>query len=77
MIHKIIFKLDSLFPKVNFDISEVQFGESLLYQIEVDDFEFYMTDEKFSKWTKVLRVKYPNTKWYCCYRNPIKNIKKK
>jgi len=76
MIDKIIFKLAELFPKVNFDIDEVTFGDNVLFQIEVDDYEFYMFDKTFEKWLKILRTKYPKVKWFVVYKNPIKNPKK-
>jgi hypothetical protein len=59
-------KLSDTFPKVLFSMEFISGIDK--YQIEMNDFEFYMKDKKLRNWIKILRVKFPKLKFFCVFR---------
>jgi len=66
MIDKVVFTLADKFPEYDWDVYyEDKIGK---YCVLVNDWDFYISN-KFNKWKQILRKKYPNVKWFCCYKN--------
>lgn len=59
-------KLSETFPKVLFSIEFISGIDK--FQIEMNDYEFYMKDKKLRNWIKILRAKFPKLKFFCVYR---------
>lgn len=59
-------KLSETFPKVLFSIEFISGIDK--FQIEMNDYEFYMKDKKLRNWIKILKAKFPKLKFFCVYR---------
>lgn len=67
MIDKIVFSLSDKFNQFDWD---VYFDEGIgKYCIFVNDCDFYFNSKKFRNWLKILRKKYPKTKFFCAFKN--------
>lgn len=64
----IIDKLQSLFPKIGWDM-RFEGGNLNKFTILCNDWDFYFTDKKFKNWTAILRKKFPKVKFFCAYLN--------
>lgn len=66
MISKVVLTLADKFDEYDWDVyKDEQIGK---YCILVNDYDFYRSD-KFRKWLKILRKKYPKVKFFCAYKN--------
>lgn len=65
----ILKKLSEIFPKVLFSIQFISGIDK--YQIEMNDYNFYMKDKKLRNWIKILKTKFPKLKFFCVYRSVL------
>lgn len=64
-IELIVFPLADKFPEYDWDVYfDEQIGK---FCVLVNDYEFYKSD-KYRKWTKILRMKHPEVKWFGCFK---------
>ncbi len=67
MIEDIVFSLAKIFPEYDWDLEECNI-KTIDYIILVNDFDFYMNNQKFKTIIQALRNKNPEVRFTCAYK---------